>query len=59
MPVTWPNFDELLAAAPQLQGQRVGVIISGGNVDLARYAQLLSEPRPSAPAETRSTHQAH
>lgn len=35
-----------LAAARQmghaLRGQRVGVIISGGNVDLDRYAQLLS-----------------
>src|SRR6478735_1669627 len=27
-----------------LEGKRVGVIISGGNVDLARYAQLLSQP---------------
>lgn len=27
--------------APQLQGARVGVIISGGNVDLARFAQLV------------------
>lgn len=26
----------------QLQGQRVGVIISGGNIDLARYAALLA-----------------
>ena len=31
----------VIQAAPQLQGQRVGVIISGGNVDLARFAQLL------------------
>ena len=34
-----------LAAAFQagaaLAGQRVGIIVSGGNVDLARYAQLL------------------
>jgi threonine dehydratase len=28
-------------AATQLKGQRVGVIISGGNVDLARFAELL------------------
>ncbi len=28
--------------APELQGAKVGVILSGGNVDLARYAQLLS-----------------
>jgi threonine dehydratase len=29
-------------AAATLRGQRVGVIISGGNVDLARFAQLLA-----------------
>lgn len=29
-------------AADQLAGKRVGVIISGGNVDLARYASLLA-----------------
>jgi len=28
--------------ADQLAGKRVGVIISGGNVDLARYASLLA-----------------
>lgn len=28
--------------APQLAGQRVGVVVSGGNVDLDRYAGLLS-----------------
>jgi threo-3-hydroxy-L-aspartate ammonia-lyase len=27
-----------------LEGKRVGVIISGGNVDLARFAQLISQP---------------
>jgi threonine dehydratase len=27
----------------QLQGQRVGIIISGGNVDVARYAELLAQ----------------
>jgi threonine dehydratase len=32
----------LLHGAVQARGQRVGVIVSGGNVDLARYAQLLS-----------------
>lgn len=26
-----------------LQGKRVGIVISGGNVDLARFASLLSE----------------
>jgi threonine dehydratase len=29
-------------AAPQLKGQRVGIIISGGNVDLDRFAKLLA-----------------
>jgi threo-3-hydroxy-L-aspartate ammonia-lyase len=28
--------------APQLAGKRIGVLISGGNVDLGRYASLLS-----------------
>ena len=36
----------VIQAAPQLQGQRVGVIISGGNVDLARFAQLLETAPP-------------
>jgi threonine dehydratase len=31
----------LLEGAIDLRGQRVGVIVSGGNVDLARYAALL------------------
>jgi threonine dehydratase len=31
----------LLEGAIELRGQRVGVIVSGGNVDLARYAALL------------------
>jgi threonine dehydratase len=35
-----------LAAArrmgPQLKGQRIGVLISGGNVDMARFCQLLA-----------------
>ena len=30
-------------AAKQLQGQRVGIIVSGGNVDLARFAQLIAQ----------------
>jgi threonine dehydratase len=29
-------------AGAALKGQRVGVVISGGNVDMGRYAQLLS-----------------
>ena len=32
-----------IQASEQLQGQRVGIIVSGGNVDLARFAQLLSQ----------------
>ncbi len=28
--------------APQLAGQRVGVVVSGGNVDLQRFSQLLA-----------------
>ena len=31
----------LMEGAIDLRGQRVGVILSGGNVDLAAYAQLL------------------
>jgi threonine dehydratase len=30
------------AMKTQLQGKRVGIIISGGNVDIARYAELLA-----------------
>jgi threonine dehydratase len=30
------------AMKDQLQGKRVGIIISGGNVDIARYAELLA-----------------
>ena len=32
----------LLQGVRHLEGQRVGVIVSGGNVDLARYAALLT-----------------
>lgn len=31
-----------LQAGDALKGQRVGILVSGGNVDLARYAQLLT-----------------
>lgn len=31
------------AMKEQLQGHRVGIIISGGNVDVARYAELLAQ----------------
>jgi threonine dehydratase len=34
-------FAAAIADAPSLQGAKVGVIVSGGNVDLARYAALL------------------
>ncbi|WP_172329434.1 threo-3-hydroxy-L-aspartate ammonia-lyase [Mangrovicoccus sp. HB161399] len=35
----------VLKRAADLQGKRVGVILSGGNVDLARFAQLVLEAR--------------
>lgn len=35
-------FAGAVADAPTLRGARVGVIVSGGNVDLARYAALLA-----------------
>jgi threonine dehydratase len=37
------GFAAARAMKEQLQGQRVGVIISGGNVDIERYAALLAE----------------
>ncbi len=36
------GFAAARARAPSLRGLRVGVLISGGNVDLARYASLLA-----------------
>ena len=33
---------ERAAGLPDLRGRRVGVIVSGGNVDLARYASLIA-----------------
>ena len=33
----------VLEGARPVQGKRVGVIVSGGNIDLARYAQLLTQ----------------
>lgn len=33
-------------AGVPIRGSRVGVIVSGGNIDLSRYARLLSEPPP-------------
>ncbi|MFC4944669.1 threo-3-hydroxy-L-aspartate ammonia-lyase [Pseudonocardia sp. GCM10023141] len=35
------GFAAVRRLAPQLQGKRVGVLISGGNIDLDRYAALL------------------
>ena len=35
----------LTGAIPIAPGSRVGVVLSGGNVDLARYADLLSGAR--------------
>lgn len=36
------GFAAVRDLAPRLRGQRVGVIISGGNIDLDRYAALLT-----------------
>jgi threonine dehydratase len=36
------GFAAARAMKPQLQGKRVGVLISGGNVDIERYAALLA-----------------
>ncbi len=38
-------------AGVPIQGKRVGVIISGGNIDLARYGELLSRPAQRAAAK--------
>ncbi|MBW0089473.1 threo-3-hydroxy-L-aspartate ammonia-lyase [Pseudonocardia sp. KRD-184] len=38
------SFAAVRRLAPELAGLRVGVIVSGGNVDLDRYAALLSSP---------------
>ena len=35
-------FAAACAAGEAIRGQRIGVIVSGGNVDLARYGALLS-----------------
>ncbi|HRO58605.1 MAG TPA: threo-3-hydroxy-L-aspartate ammonia-lyase [Burkholderiaceae bacterium] len=35
------------AAAADWQGKRVGVLLSGGNVDLAAYARLIAAPAPA------------
>jgi threonine dehydratase len=38
------GFAAVRALGRQLAGQRVGVIVSGGNVDAVRYAGLLAQP---------------
>jgi threonine dehydratase len=40
-------FAAVRRLAPELAGQRLGVLVSGGNVDLARYAELISRPAPA------------
>lgn len=37
------GFAAARAMKEQLQGKRVGIIISGGNIDIARYAELLAQ----------------
>jgi threonine dehydratase len=40
------GFAAACHAGLPLEGLRVGVILSGGNVDLARYAQLIGAAGP-------------
>ncbi|MFB9177775.1 hypothetical protein ACFFX1_06475 [Dactylosporangium sucinum] len=35
-------YDDVQAAAARLRGQRVGAIVSGGNVDADRFAVLMT-----------------
>lgn len=42
------GFAGVRGQAPSLRGQRVGVLISGGNVDVSRYAQLLAQGSETA-----------
>lgn len=44
------GFAAARALGRELAGQRVGVIVSGGNVDGERFARLLSEASPVPPA---------
>ncbi|NRO97625.1 hypothetical protein GWC77_17015 [Paraburkholderia sp. NMBU_R16] len=37
-----PTYSDVVAAAGRIAGKRVGVIVSGGNVDLARYGAWLA-----------------
>jgi threonine dehydratase len=43
------GFAAVRRLAPSFAGQRVGVLISGGNVDLARFTTLLASPPPPGP----------
>jgi threonine dehydratase len=38
-------FAAARAAGDAIKGARVGIVVSGGNVDLARYATLLAGER--------------
>jgi threonine dehydratase len=38
-------FAGAIAAAKAIEGQRVGIVISGGNVDLSRFAALIAPPQ--------------
>jgi threonine dehydratase len=42
------GFAAARAARAQLAGQRIGVILTGGNVDLQRFAELISKPADQA-----------
>lgn len=42
------GFAAVKALGRELAGQRIGVIVSGGNVDAERFAQLLGGPTPAA-----------
>jgi threo-3-hydroxy-L-aspartate ammonia-lyase len=42
------GFAAVRAAGAQLAGQRIGVILTGGNVDLQRFAELISKPADRA-----------
>ena len=42
------GFAAARARRAELAGQRIGVILSGGNVDAARFAALLAAAQPGA-----------
>jgi len=43
------GFAAVMALGRELAGQRIGVIVSGGNVDAERFAQLLGHGAPPPP----------